>query len=1154
MGEIDVVNSVPGGLFSGVMEIACGYNHALALKSNGTVVAWGYNYHEQCSVPAGLNLAERLGSLSISAGSLTPAFSPDITAYSASVSWDTESLNITAVVEKVGNTLTINEQAAASGIPATVSLYTGVNNITVRVTSPDGLTRTYVLLVTRPALVLSAAASAAQTQPVAGAANTITLSVKRGVDIDTSFNGEKNVTVSGYLAAPNGACGSFNGTDLTGTSTTISLNFAQGVASAPLILNNAAAQNIVFSIGGVDNPQTAPLTITPKHAVASSIALTQVPFIIRESVPFDVTVEVFDFAGNRATGFEGIVIFQSSDPAAVLPGDYTFTEEDAGIKTFSITFNTPGSQTLTAAEPGAGGLIGYWKIDEGVGDQIRDASANGYHGSLYNSPVWSTDVPPGIKFTNPYALRFDGYDDLGRLPAGVSLADKSFSISIWAKSTKETAESYLVCSTNDQGANRSLHIGFRSPDTFTFAFKNNDLNAPAPSDKQWHHWVVTYSKETGKRTIYCDGEKVGEDTSATPFQGTSELSICRFFDTTAKKFGGNIDDLRIYERELSADEASYFADGNPGLVYGTFEINVSNGYIITYDANCGSGTLPQVIKKPGETFTVPSKDCFVPPENMSFKEWNTKADGSGTAYFPGETITVPNYDLTLYAIWEEFTWQGTGHINDPYIVSSAAHLNALRSKLGINVYFMQNTDIDLSAYINWEHFGTNYERPFVGHYDGGGYKIENLVIYRPGATLQSLFGLVSGNATIKNLNVVNANVTGGQNTAVIASTIADTQNFPGGGTIENCSAGGTVTGDDRVGGIVGNVAHANAVITGCVSTVNITSGNYAGGLAGRLNNGRISDCYATGSVNGAVAGGLVGIMENGTVERCYAAGAVSGTSAGGLIGNKTGGTVTASFYDTQTTNQSTSADGTAKSTANMKKRETFETAGWDFTDCWKIIDGCSYPRLAWETWSEEEQINLDIINDSAALYITYSPGDSADGVTGNLTLPKTGENGSTISWALTSGDEGLINTETGEVTRPADEDKTVTLTATISKEGGISVTKEFVLKLLRMESAFDYNLLLDVQAGEQSVTVTASVEKLNPAAQGGVLILALYYENRLIDIYVDKSLTGNTYQTAAELHHTGYEMSGDIRVVGVVWDCLENMKPIALYKRWYHNN
>ena len=134
--------------------------------------------------------------------SLTPAFSPDITAYSASVSWDTESLNITAVVEKVGNTLTINEQAAASGIPAIVSLYTGVNNITVRVTSPDGLTRTYVLLVTRPALVLSAAASAAQTQPVAGAANTITLSVKRGVDIDTSFNGEKNVTVSGYLAAP----------------------------------------------------------------------------------------------------------------------------------------------------------------------------------------------------------------------------------------------------------------------------------------------------------------------------------------------------------------------------------------------------------------------------------------------------------------------------------------------------------------------------------------------------------------------------------------------------------------------------------------------------------------------------------------------------------------------------------------------------------------------------------------------------------------------------------------------------------------------------------------------------------------------------------------------------------------------------------------
>jgi hypothetical protein len=78
----------------------------------------------------------------------------------------------------------------------------------------------------------------------------------------------------------------------------------------------------------------------------------------------------------------------------VLPGDYTFTEEDAGIKTFSITFNTPGSQTLTAAEPGAGGLIGYWKIDEGVG--IKSATP-----PQTATTAAFTTLPSGVRMFRP---------------------------------------------------------------------------------------------------------------------------------------------------------------------------------------------------------------------------------------------------------------------------------------------------------------------------------------------------------------------------------------------------------------------------------------------------------------------------------------------------------------------------------------------------------------------------------------------------------------------------------------------------------------------------------------------------------------------------------------------------------------------------------
>lgn len=46
--------NVPFGL-TGVKAVAAGQSHSVALKEDGTVVAWGSNYYGECNVPAGLN-------------------------------------------------------------------------------------------------------------------------------------------------------------------------------------------------------------------------------------------------------------------------------------------------------------------------------------------------------------------------------------------------------------------------------------------------------------------------------------------------------------------------------------------------------------------------------------------------------------------------------------------------------------------------------------------------------------------------------------------------------------------------------------------------------------------------------------------------------------------------------------------------------------------------------------------------------------------------------------------------------------------------------------------------------------------------------------------------------------------------------------------
>ena len=75
---------------------------------------------------------------------------------------------------------------------------------------------------------------------------------------------------------------------------------------------------------------------------------------------------------------------------------------------------------------------------------------------------------------------------------------------------------------------------------------------------------------------------------------------------------------------------------------------------ITFDANGGSGSMAdQVIENSG----VLAENAF--RSQGDFNGWNTKADGTGTAYAPGDTITATSTDkgpVTLYAQWKAHTF------------------------------------------------------------------------------------------------------------------------------------------------------------------------------------------------------------------------------------------------------------------------------------------------------------------------------------------------------------------------------------------------------------------------------------------------------------------------------------------------------------------
>ena len=215
-------------------------------------------------------------------------------------------------------------------------------------------------------------------------------------------------------------------------------------------------------------------------------------------------------------------------------------------------------------------------------------------------------------------------------------------------------------------------------------------------------------------------------------------------------------------------------------------------------------------------------------------------------------------------------------------------------------------DIDLTGKV-WTPIGTGYDNSYTGTFDGGGHTITGLTV-TTNDQYAGLFGYLGkfGNAagTVKNVVMEGIQITCNRR----LGSAGGVAGFSRGGTIENCSVSGSVSGTMRAGGVVG--VQWEASITGCSSSATVKGLAYVGGVAGETNSGAtMAACYATGNVtieidpiNNILGGGLVGFNAGSSVLACYATGNVTstGSSTGTVyIGGFLGGnytTVTACYW------------------------------------------------------------------------------------------------------------------------------------------------------------------------------------------------------------------------------------------------------------------
>ena len=313
------------------------------------------------------------------------------------------------------------------------------------------------------------------------------------------------------------------------------------------------------------------------------------------------------------------------------------------------------------------------------------------------------------------------------------------------------------------------------------------------------------------------------------------------------------------------------------------------------------------------------------------------------------------------------TASGDSEANAIYISSEADLIELSITSADWGLYFKQTADITYttSAGDGFSPIGREDGIMFTGTYDGNYKTITNLYINRTyldgTGDWISLFGATDTPAIIKNLGVVDVNITGhGYVAGLVASSY---------GNISNCFTTGTVSCNGECGGgLVGFTALGE--ISSSYSTADVSGPGWLGGFAGYPgSNATINNCYSTGDVTRSEGtetsfGAFAGIVEGASITNCYSTGSVfyngdDPTDRGFVAFSDASldgpAIYSGNFFDSDVSNQRSdfSTPGptaTAKTTIQMTTESTFTDAGWTFSSsAWSInpsING-GYPYLTW---------------------------------------------------------------------------------------------------------------------------------------------------------------------------------------------------------------
>ncbi|HYE08175.1 MAG TPA: LamG-like jellyroll fold domain-containing protein, partial [Planctomycetota bacterium] len=448
------------------------------------------------------------------------------------------------------------------------------------------------------------------------------------IDINGSFSQPATVDANGAVAQSGGSVTLSSGTTtLTGSFTRASSGTLAHNGGTMVFDGAAAGQGITSGGGTLNEVQITGAggwTINDPFAAAGSLTMTNGAWT--QAATGSIAVggawnhSAGTFTGNTtgsaaemmriggAFALSGTASFTSTRSSLVVGGDFTVSGGTFTHNSGTVLMKSATSRTLTCSQPlghvaFSDGLVSQWRFEEGATAAL-DASGYGHTATWFNGPAPTTTVKPTIASDNARALTFDGSDDYLNVADGPEFkpTDKLTVATWWRKPAagasftdeggifgRQSGTSTRGWSLHEQNVEGNLI--FRVNHTMSSGM---NVSFGGLTRDTWHHVAVTFNSTL--LTAYLDGKQVSTNaiaagTVVNPATGVLWIGRQTLYGSGyAPKFGGALDDLRFYDRDLPAADIKRLAAGREtASSIATFtlatDLTLAGGLTI------GSGTL-----------------------------------------------------------------------------------------------------------------------------------------------------------------------------------------------------------------------------------------------------------------------------------------------------------------------------------------------------------------------------------------------------------------------------------------------------------------------------------------------------------------------------------------------------------------------------------